>query len=478
MFARSQRRYGASRELDVFRQLDRQLVFRYELFAAFRAVDDRDRSAPIALTGNEPVAQAIVDAAFPQSLFFHVVDDGFHGFMHFHARERTGIDQDAVLVFIGMVHFFQLQFVVFRLQSDDLRDVVFRSEHPVTLVTRRYAHDGAGTIIVEDVVGDPNLDALARQRMDAVDAGIHADFFRFRARPFDIAGIAYFFAECFQFGFLGIVFQNLVDQRMFRRQDDESDTVNRVRTRRVDGYFFLQAGNVEAEFQAFTAADPVLLHSLDAFRPARQEFQIVEQAVCVVGDFEEPLFQVLFDDRCVAAPAFAFDDLFVGQYGVAFFAPVDFSFFAVSQAAFVEQFKDPLRPFIVFFVARSDFAVPVIRQAQGFLLACHVFNIAVCPFCRRDIVFDSCVFCRHTESIIAHRMQDVIAAHAAITGNDVTNRVIADMTHVQVTRRIREHFQYVVRRLAVVFGAAVAFTFFPYVLPFLFYFLWNILFQL
>ena len=75
-------------------------------------------------------------------------------------------------------------------------------------------------------------------------------------------------------------------------------------------------------------------------------------------------------------------------------------------------------------------------------------------------------------------MQDVIAAHAAITGNDVTNRVIADMTHVQVTRRIREHFQYVVRRLAVVFGAAVAFTFFPYVLPFLFYFLWNILFQL
>ena len=63
-FTRSQRRYGTGCEFDVFRQLDRQLVFRYELFAAFRAVDDRNRSAPIALTGNEPVAQTIVDAAF------------------------------------------------------------------------------------------------------------------------------------------------------------------------------------------------------------------------------------------------------------------------------------------------------------------------------------------------------------------------------------------------------------------------------
>ena len=314
--------------------------------------------------------------------------------------------------------------------------------------------------------------------MDAVDAGIHADFFRFCARPFDIAGIAYFFAESFQFGLLGIVFQKLVDQGMFRRQDDESDPIDCVWTRRVDGDFFLQTGDIETKFQAFTAADPVLLHGLDAFRPPRQELQVFQQAVGIIGDLEEPLFQVLFDDRRVAAPAFTFDDLFVGQDGVAFFAPVNFRFFAVSQTPFVEQFKDPLRPFIVFFMARSDFAVPVIRQAQRLLLARHVGDVAVCPFCGRDIVLDSCVFCRHTESIIAHRMQDVITVHAAITGNDVTNRVIADMSHVQIPRRIREHFQYVIRRLAVVFAAAVAFTFFPYVLPFLFYFLWNILFQL
>ena len=376
-----------------------------------------------------------------------------------------------------MVHFFQFQFLVFRLEGDDLRDIVFRSEHPVTLVTGRYAHDSACAVIIKDIVRNPDLDFLARQGMDAVDARIHAEFFRFRARPFDVARVADFFAEGFQFSFLRVIFEELANKRMFRRQDDEGNAVDRIRTRRIDGDFFLQARDIEAEFQTFAAADPVLLHRLDAFRPARQELQVFEETVGVVRDLEEPLFQVLLDNRRVAAPAFAFDDLFVGQYGIAVFAPVDLGFFAVSQAAFVEQFKDPLRPFIVFFVARRNFPVPVVGKAEGFLLTRHVGDIAVCPFCRRDIVLDGCIFSRHAKSIITHRMKDVVAVHAAVAGDDVANGVVADMTHMKIARRIREHFQYVVRRLAVVFSAAVAFAFCPYMLPFLFYFLWNILFQ-
>ena len=48
-------------EAHVFRQLDRQVLGRDRHNAAFLAMDDRDRAAPIALAGNAPVAELVVD---------------------------------------------------------------------------------------------------------------------------------------------------------------------------------------------------------------------------------------------------------------------------------------------------------------------------------------------------------------------------------------------------------------------------------
>ena len=50
-------RAGAG-DLDVLRKHDRQLVVGYRHVAAGRAVDDRDRAAPVALARDAPVAQA------------------------------------------------------------------------------------------------------------------------------------------------------------------------------------------------------------------------------------------------------------------------------------------------------------------------------------------------------------------------------------------------------------------------------------
>lgn len=91
-------------------------------------------------------------------------------------------------------------------------------------------------------------------------------------------------------------------------------------------------------------------------------------------------------------------------------------------------------------MARRHFAVPVIGQAQGFLLAGHVFNIAVRPFCRRNVVLNGCVFSRHAEGIVTHRMENVVAVHAAVAGDDVADGVVADVAHMKISRGIREHF--------------------------------------
>ena len=342
----------------------------------------------------------------------------------------------------------------------------------------RNAHDGARTVIYQDVVGNPDRHSLVIQGIDSVSAGEHAFFFGVVRRPFDVVHVLHARNKGAKLRFVFPALDELFYIGMFRSQHDVRNTENRVHAGREHGNGFADFRDFKGEFRPFTAANPVFLHRLNPFRPARQELQIVEKAISIVGDFEEPLLQILFDDGRITAPAQAVDNLFVSQYSVALFAPVYLSFLAVCQATLVQQLENPLRPFIIFFMARSHFAVPVIGKAEGLLLARHVFNIAERPICRRRAVFDSRVFSRHAESVVAHGMQDVVAVHAAVAGDDVANRVVADMPHMEVARRVRKHFQNIIRRLAVVVGATVCLVFQPFMLPFLFYFLGNIFFQL
>src|SRR5690606_22495158 len=56
-------RIAGTVECHIVGQLDRQILDRYRDDAAGFAMNDRDRAAPIALTRNTPVAQAIIDLA-------------------------------------------------------------------------------------------------------------------------------------------------------------------------------------------------------------------------------------------------------------------------------------------------------------------------------------------------------------------------------------------------------------------------------
>ena len=477
-FTRFQRRRSTSREFDVFRQFYRQLFFRYELFATFFAVYDRNRGTPVALTGNQPVAEAEVYRRMAIVVIDEPFRNGFLPFFDGQAVEFTGIDEIAfACIGFGDVIVFVVDFA-FRI-LDDIFDgnIVFLAEFKVTLIVAGNTHYGTGTIIDEDVVGNPDRYFCLIDRIDGIGTGKHANFFGIIGRTFNIALVAHFFNESAQFGFVGLAFDDPFHKGMFRSQDDEAGTEDRIDTGREQFYPFADFRDIKEEVCPFAAADPVALHGLDPFRPARQFVQIVEETVCIIGNLEEPLFQVFLDDRIVTAPAYAAFSLFVGKDGMAVFAPVDLGFLAVCQAAFVHQFEHPLRPFIIFFMAGGNFPVPVIGQAQGFLLPFHIGYIVIGPLCRRDIMLDSRIFCRHAECIESHGMNDVVADHSSIAGNDVADSVVADMAHMQIARRIREHFQYVVLGLVTFVRAFIYFIIQPDFLPFLFYFLWNIFFH-
>ena len=45
------------------------------------------------------------------------------------------------------------------------------------MVSARYTHDGARTVVKKDIIRNPDLYLMSRQGMDTVIARIHAQFF-------------------------------------------------------------------------------------------------------------------------------------------------------------------------------------------------------------------------------------------------------------------------------------------------------------
>ena len=301
-------------------------------------------------------------------------------------------------------------------------------------------------------------------------------FFRFTRGTFNIGLVANSVAECFDFSSFGIVFADFFNQRMFSSQSHEGYAIGSIRTGGVNCNFVVEFRNSKGHFQTFTTTNPVALHGFNAFRPAFQQVQIFQQFVSIVSDFEEPLFQIFLFYYAVATPAFAVDNLFVSKYGITFVAPVNRRFFLNSQTFFIEQFKEPLGPFVVIFFAGCYFTIPVISKTKSFKLTGHVSDVFQSPVFRSNTVFNCSVFCGHTKRVPAHGMQHVKAFHGTETRKHVADGVVTNVTHVQITGRIREHFQYIGLRFIFVHFYFVGFVFFPIFLPFFFYGMGSIFF--
>ena len=472
---RQRRLAGAGRlvVVDVGQQ-NGQLLFRDGQLAAGRAVNDRDRRAPVALAADEPVAQPVAD---PADAFAGLLEPGDELVDRlaavWQAVERAGVDHRAGL---GQ----RLGHLVGRGgAAGDLVDeadgqAILARELEVALIVGRDGHDCAGAVAHQNVVGDPDRDWHVIGRVDSERTGEDARLGSLRVDSLDLRCLLGPAHIGFHFG-LPVRRGQCLDERVLRRQDHERRAEQGVRAGGEDadgGPHPCPSPNSGGGVQwkrhlgALAAADPLPLHLFDALGPV-DGIEIGQEAVGVGRDLQVPLRHGTLLDRRSTAPAATFLDLFVSQAGLTGRAPVDRGAGAIGQPAPVEEEEDPLRPAVIIRQAGVDLPIPVIAGANalqraliaGGELRYHLSGIAA--------EANRLVFGRLAEGVPAHRVQDVEAGHALETAEGVSGDVVLQVPDVETRAGgVREELQTVELRLSGMVRGAESALRLPPALPF------------
>ena len=170
---------------------------------------------------------------------------------------------------------------------------------------------------------------------------------------------------------------------------------------------------------------------------------VLQQRVRVRGDPEEPLLHLPRLDDGAAALAAAVDHLLVREHGLVVGTPLDRSGLAIGETGVVQLQEQPLRPAVVLRLRGRDLARPVDRPAHALDLAADGGDVALGHVPRVPTLADGGVLGREAERVVAHRAQDGVPAPPPHVRDDVAERVVEDVTHVQLARRVRQHLEHV-----------------------------------
>ncbi|MNQ76698.1 hypothetical protein D3C85_915450 [compost metagenome] len=327
------------------------------------------------------------------------------------------------------------------------RQVVLVGEGEVAFVVGRHGHHGTFAVIHQHVVGDPDRQLVAGKRVLDEER---------RGQALLLLGGDVGFGNAAAFAFVdeGLEFRGLVGRQLLHRQAGQrvfggdghiggAQQGVRAGGEDLQRAVLADAGLVEgeADFHAAGLADPVALHGLDLFGPAVQVVEAAQEFIRVGGDLEVVHRYLALLHQRAGAPAAAVDDLFVGEDRLVGRVPVDGTVLAVDHALLEQPSEQPLFPAVVVGLAGGDFARPVDGQAQAVQLGLHVGDVLVGPLGGRDVVLHRGVFRRHAEGVPAHGLQHVLAEHALVAGDHVTDGVVAHVAHVQLAARVGEHRQ-------------------------------------
>ena len=436
LLALCKRAFSVGLEVHVVRQTNGQILFGDGNNSAMFAVYHGNGCAPVTLTADKPVAQAVVGFERAFAFLFQFLDDGDFAFFRSHAVELAGVDHNAVIA--------ERQFVVAVHGFDDSFDgqAQFLCEHVVTFVVSGNAHDRARAVACENVVGNQNGNFPAVDGVDCVCARHDARFLPVGSKTVDFSGFGRVVFVFLDGGFL-FGSGNDVDKRIFGSKHDVRHAEGCVRSRGEHAESFFSAFDCELDFSAVRLAYPVFLHKFGLFGPI-QFVKVTEKFVGVFRDFEEPLSKVFSHDRASATFAFALNDLLVCKHRVAGRAPVDGCFLAVGKTLFVKLQEKPLRPFVVLGSAGVKFVIPVVHRTDFFELVLHRRNVFHRAVLRVNARLYRVVFGGKSESVEAHGLKHFVTLHFLETRISVGGTVIVPVSGMQFrARRVREHFEHI-----------------------------------
>src|SRR5882762_10576985 len=219
---------------------------------------------------------------------------------------------------------------------------------------------------------------------------------------------------------------------MFRGNYDRIHTINSVNPSRKDTDFRVGILDGEIDQSANASSNPIPLHRQNAFGPATFEFfHVVQQLVGVLCDSYEPLSDLFLFNGRSAAPAYATGSLFIGQYGLFLWTPINRRQLFIDQSLFIHLQEKPLIPFVVVGTVRKDFAAPIVADSKPFQLPTHVSDIFFGPIPGIYTSFYRSLFGRLAETVPTDRVQNVKPSQALIPGKGVANRIVTYVAHVQ-----------------------------------------------
>ena len=196
---------------------------------------------------------------------------------------------------------------------------------------RGHRHDRAGAVLHQHVVGDEHRNLLAVDRVRHGPPERHAGLVA-RLGAALLGGLRH--GAVHVLADLRRVVQ-LQHVRVLGRHHEERRAEERVGAGGEDWVVRSQRLTSEHHLGALGPPDPVALHRDHVLGPVHG-LEVVQQAVRVVGDPEEPLLEHACLDGSPAALAAPVDHLLVGEHGGVLRAPVDGRLAAVGEAALQE----------------------------------------------------------------------------------------------------------------------------------------------
>ena len=186
--------------------------------------------------------------------------------------------------------------------------------------------------------------------------------------------------------------------------------------------------------------------------------EVVEQAVGVVGDPEEPLLELARPrPGCRSARSGRRSTCSLASTVGVLGAPLHRRLGAVGEAALEQLEEDPLGPAVVRGLVGGELAASSRSRCPSAGTAAEGGDRAARSR-RRGVLagLDRVVLGRQAEGVVAHRVDDLEAVAAPVVGDRVADRVDLQMADVGLARRVGQHLQHVALRLVRVVEAGLA----------------------